>query len=169
MAGAGQALPDGSFPIKTVADLHNAIRAVGRADDPAKAKRHIRSRAQALGADHLIPEDWPAGDAAEAGDADDLGKSAAFRGKVAEIEKREGCGHTEALKRAAREHPVELAAYRKARPAEAGPADTDERGKARMAFMAHARSIATRDRIPLADAMTKARQAHAAEFDAAYG
>jgi len=57
LAGKGVALPDGSFPIETVGDLKNAIRAIGRA---AKGKRsavwaHIRKRAKALGASKLVP------------------------------------------------------------------------------------------------------------------
>jgi len=58
MADAGQAMPDGSFPIKTGADLKNAIRAIGRASDPAAAKAHIISRAKALGATDTLPEGW---------------------------------------------------------------------------------------------------------------
>jgi len=57
-AGDGQAMSDGSFPIKTKGDLKNAIRAVGRAKDPAKAKAHIKARARALGATDLLPDDW---------------------------------------------------------------------------------------------------------------
>lgn len=57
-ADEGQAMPDGSFPIKTVQDLKNAIRAVGRAKDPAAAKAHIKRRARALGESDLIPDDW---------------------------------------------------------------------------------------------------------------
>lgn len=48
-ASSGAALPDGSFPIHNKSDLHNAMRAIGRAKDPAKAKAHIRRRAKALG------------------------------------------------------------------------------------------------------------------------
>jgi phage head maturation protease len=66
-ASAGQALPDGSFPIKSVQDLKNAIRAIGRAKDPAKAKAHIKARAKALGASDLIPDTWKA-DGAEKSD-----------------------------------------------------------------------------------------------------
>jgi hypothetical protein len=51
-------MPDGSFPIKTVADLKNAVRAVGRAKDPASAKRHIIKRAKALGAQSELPNTW---------------------------------------------------------------------------------------------------------------
>jgi len=48
-ADSGAALPDGSFPIHNKSDLHNAMQAIGRAKDPAKAKAHIRRRAKALG------------------------------------------------------------------------------------------------------------------------
>jgi hypothetical protein len=48
-ASSGAALPDGSFPIENASDLHNAMQAIGRAKDPAKAKAHIRARARALG------------------------------------------------------------------------------------------------------------------------
>lgn len=57
-ADAGQAMPDGSFPIKTVQDLKNAIQAYGRAKDPAAAKAHIMERAKALGAEAELPDDW---------------------------------------------------------------------------------------------------------------
>jgi hypothetical protein len=57
-ADAGQALPDGSYPIKTVADLKNAIQAFGRAKDQAKVKQHIITRARALGAVEQLPEGW---------------------------------------------------------------------------------------------------------------
>lgn len=57
-AASGAALDDGSFPVKTVADLHNAIQAVGRAKDPEKAKAHIKARAAALGATSALPDSW---------------------------------------------------------------------------------------------------------------
>lgn len=57
-AKSGKALKDGSFPIKTKADLRNAISAYGRAKDKAKAKAHIISRAKALGATDMLPDDW---------------------------------------------------------------------------------------------------------------
>ena len=57
-ASTGAALPDGSFPIKTVADLENAVHAYGRAKDKAKAKAHIISRAHTLGATDKLPEGW---------------------------------------------------------------------------------------------------------------
>ena len=59
---SGAAMPDGSFPIKTVKDLKNAIQAFGRAKDPAKAKAHIKARAKALGKEDLIPDNWKGAD-----------------------------------------------------------------------------------------------------------
>lgn len=58
MAAAGQAMPDGSFPIANETDLRNAIQSVGRAKDYEAAKRHIMRRARALGRTDLLPEDW---------------------------------------------------------------------------------------------------------------
>lgn len=58
LAGSGAALPDGSFPIVSKQDLLNAVKAIGRASDPAKAKAHIIKRAKALGLTKELPEDW---------------------------------------------------------------------------------------------------------------
>jgi hypothetical protein len=58
LAKSGAALPGGGFPIKTVEDLKNAVRAIGRAKDPAAAKAHIISRAKSLGATKELPADW---------------------------------------------------------------------------------------------------------------
>lgn len=58
MAESGQAMPDGSFPIANRADLQNAIQSVGRASNYEAARRHIISRARALGAEDMLPEDW---------------------------------------------------------------------------------------------------------------
>lgn len=57
-AKTGAALPDGSFPIKTVQDLKNAIQALGRAKNKARAKAHIIARARALGATSQLPDGW---------------------------------------------------------------------------------------------------------------
>lgn len=57
-ADSGAALPDGSFPIKTKDDLRNAIHAIGRAKDRARALAHIKERARALGATDMLPDDW---------------------------------------------------------------------------------------------------------------
>lgn len=62
-AEAGEALPDGSYPIKTVSDLKNAIQSYGRASDKAKVKEHIIARAKALGKEQLIPDNWKGADA----------------------------------------------------------------------------------------------------------
>ena len=56
LADKGVALPDGSFPIETVADLKNAIHAYGRAKNQADAAKHIAKRAKALGHEDLIPD-----------------------------------------------------------------------------------------------------------------
>ncbi len=58
MAGAGTAMPDGSFPIGNRADLQNAIQSVGRAKDYGAARAHIIRRARALNAMDMLPEDW---------------------------------------------------------------------------------------------------------------
>lgn len=58
MAESGEALPDGSFPIKNKSDLENAIKAYGRAKDKDAAKAHIKKRAKALGLESELPDDW---------------------------------------------------------------------------------------------------------------
>jgi hypothetical protein len=58
LADKGHALPDGSFPIENVKDLHNAIQSIGRAKNPAEAKAHIIRRAKTLKAESALPEDW---------------------------------------------------------------------------------------------------------------
>jgi phage head maturation protease len=64
LAKEGAALPDGSYPIKTVEDLRNAISAFGRAkpEDRDKVKAHIIKRARALGHPELIPDGWASKD-----------------------------------------------------------------------------------------------------------
>jgi len=54
----GWALPDGSFPIRDVGDLRNAIQAFGLGKNRAAAKRHIMKRARQLGKLGLIPDSW---------------------------------------------------------------------------------------------------------------
>ena len=59
MAKSGDALPDGSYPIKDQEDLANAIHAVGRGGDPhGTIRKHIMARAKALGLSKMIPSDW---------------------------------------------------------------------------------------------------------------
>ena len=71
-ADAGQAMPDGSYPIKTVKDLKNAIQSYGRAKDPAKVKAHIIARAKALGKESMIPENWSKAIEADTAKADEM-------------------------------------------------------------------------------------------------
>lgn len=58
MAANGQAMRDGSFPIKNRSDLKKAVRLWGHAKNPDAAKRHIIKRARALGLADTLPEDW---------------------------------------------------------------------------------------------------------------
>jgi hypothetical protein len=75
LAKKGQALPDGSYPIRNASDLKNAVQAYGRAskEDQAKVRTHIRKRAKALGKEDLIPENWKA--ASNEDNSGDLGKA----------------------------------------------------------------------------------------------
>lgn len=62
LAKQGKAMPDGSYPIRNVSDLHNAIRAVGRGGANHDAiRRFIMRRARALGAMDAIPDSWTSG------------------------------------------------------------------------------------------------------------
>ncbi|MFZ9242221.1 MAG: hypothetical protein ACO295_03335 [Sediminibacterium sp.] len=58
MAELGQAMPDGSFPIKTRQDLLNAVQSVGRASNYDAARRHIIRRARTMELVDLLPEEW---------------------------------------------------------------------------------------------------------------
>ena len=60
LAKEGKALPDGSYPIRNVDDLKNAIKAYGRSKpgDRAKVRRHIIKRARQLKQGDMIPENW---------------------------------------------------------------------------------------------------------------
>lgn len=61
MADSGAAMDDGSYPIANRADLTNAIHAVGRGGTDHNAiRRHIITRAKALGASGEIPDNWNA-------------------------------------------------------------------------------------------------------------
>ena len=58
-AAAGAAMPDGSYPINTKADLRKAIRAVGRGGaDHNKIRAHVIKRAKALGLEAMVPDNW---------------------------------------------------------------------------------------------------------------
>ena len=60
LAEAGKALPDGSYPIRNIQDLKNAIRAYGRSKPGSRGrvKRHIMKRAISLRKENIIPENW---------------------------------------------------------------------------------------------------------------
>ena len=60
LAKKGEALPDGSYPIRNEGDLKNAIKAFGRAkaSERGDVKKHIIKRARALKKSDLIPETW---------------------------------------------------------------------------------------------------------------
>jgi hypothetical protein len=60
LAEKGQALSDGSFPIRNEEDLKNAISSYGRSKkgDRAKVRRHIIKRARQLKQNKMIPENW---------------------------------------------------------------------------------------------------------------
>ena len=68
LAEKGFALPNGSYPISSVADLRNAIQAYGRSkeSDRAKVRKHIIKRAGQLKARHMIPAEWQNAASAEA-------------------------------------------------------------------------------------------------------
>jgi hypothetical protein len=67
LAKSGEAMPDGSYPIKNWDDLKAAISAYGRAKDKEKCKAHIIKRARALKATNLLPKDWDASTKKSAG------------------------------------------------------------------------------------------------------
>jgi hypothetical protein len=60
LAKKGYSLPDGSFPIRNVSDLKNAVRAYGRAKPGKRSqvRKHIMKRALKLEKKDLIPEEW---------------------------------------------------------------------------------------------------------------
>ena len=58
LAERGEALQDGSFPIRNTEDLRDAVQSYGRAKDKAEAKRWIKRRARELDAEDELPEDW---------------------------------------------------------------------------------------------------------------
>jgi hypothetical protein len=60
LAEKGEALPDGSFPIRSESDLKNAISSYGRASkaDRGRVRKHIQKRARQLKKTNLIPDTW---------------------------------------------------------------------------------------------------------------
>jgi hypothetical protein len=84
-AKEGVALSDGSYPIKTVQDLKNAIRAYGRSadSDKFKVRRHIIKRARALGKTEMVPSSWSA-DAMELAIVEQRDRMSALSASVAQ-------------------------------------------------------------------------------------
>jgi len=74
LAAEKKAMPDGSFPIRNIQDLKNAIQSYGLAKDSRKAavKRHIMRRARGLDAPDLIPDKWKSNSAELAAETADL-------------------------------------------------------------------------------------------------
>lgn len=62
LAAKNQAMPDGGFPIRNIADLKNAIQAYGRAKDKPAVKAWIKKRARQLGREGLLPKKWKTSD-----------------------------------------------------------------------------------------------------------
>lgn len=61
MAKSGEAMSDGSYPIKDKEDLQNAIHAVGRGNaDHDAIRKHVIARAKTLGLSDMIPDNWAA-------------------------------------------------------------------------------------------------------------
>jgi hypothetical protein len=56
----GIAMPDGSYPIATAADVENAVRDYDRSGKRPEVKAHIIARAIAIGAKDALPGDWVA-------------------------------------------------------------------------------------------------------------
>jgi hypothetical protein len=68
-ASAGAAMPDGSYPITSKADLRKAVKTVGRGNaDHDAIRKHIIKRAKALGLENMVPQNWNA-DGSEKGGA----------------------------------------------------------------------------------------------------
>jgi hypothetical protein len=67
MARTGEAMPNGSYPIKHAADVSFAVENWRNAGQPADARKHILRRATELGALDRVPDDWR-GDTAAGGD-----------------------------------------------------------------------------------------------------
>ena len=58
MAGAGEAMSDGSYPIASGKDVENAVHDWGRTGSKDSVKEHIKRRAKAIGAEDALPADW---------------------------------------------------------------------------------------------------------------
>jgi hypothetical protein len=57
-AEGGDAMPDGSYPIRSAKDVENAVRDYYRSGKKADVKAHIIARAKAIGAESALPDGW---------------------------------------------------------------------------------------------------------------
>lgn len=80
----GESMAGGGFPVANESDLRNAIRAIGRAKNPAAARAHIKTRAKSLGLSDMIPDTWKAAPAVckECGGKDGLHLEKCITAKV---------------------------------------------------------------------------------------
>ncbi len=87
LAEEGKALPDGSFPIRNIDDLKNAVQSYGRSKETSRAavRKHILKRAKQLKRPDLVPTEWK-----EAANAEVEAVIAAMRNKAAEFAQVEG-------------------------------------------------------------------------------
>lgn len=86
-AASGAAMPDGSYPIKTKADLRKAIKAVGRGGaDHDKIRKHVMTRAKALGLEAMVPNNWNPDGSLETATKADEGNDAALAAAVTKAE-----------------------------------------------------------------------------------
>ena len=78
-----KALPDGSFPIRNVSDLKNAVQAYGRAKPGNRGlvRRHIVKMARKLDRKDLVPENWKE---ASVNDTDSI--AASLRARISIVE-----------------------------------------------------------------------------------
>jgi hypothetical protein len=78
-----KALPDGSFPIRNVSDLKNAVQAYGRAKPGNRGlvRRHIVKMARQLDRKDLVPENWKE---ASVNDTDSI--AASLRARISIVE-----------------------------------------------------------------------------------
>ena len=99
-AKSGAAEGDGSFPIENEKDLEDAIKAYGRSKNKVKTKRHIVSRARALGLTDKLPDGWVK--KVQDSDDNDLQKSASLWfvadlvNALSCVERLEDCAETSA-------------------------------------------------------------------------
>lgn len=58
----GKTNPEGGFPLETVSDVRNAVKAFGRAKNPDQEKKRIMNAAKRLNCTNLLPDKWTGAD-----------------------------------------------------------------------------------------------------------